>query len=194
MPSRMASFGHAEPGGSRHWPVGCATEPARSTVMPVEFRSRCDENDRINRHAKHSRPAGQPISDTRCRATIVRRGASWRSDVEVFVYKDHLTVREPGVGRWTIYGTEIRSVTHQSGPLRRMALAIEHAVSDFGSSVALTIELDHPVRKAIVEIRRDVPRPARMPFLEPAPLLPGAFNLGPANYWRLRRAWRASSR
>ncbi|MFL6144297.1 MAG: hypothetical protein ACJ72N_20840 [Labedaea sp.] len=110
------------------------------------------------------------------------------------MYEDHLTVREPGVGRWTIYGTEIRSVTHGSGPPRRMALAIEHAVSDFGSSVVLGIALDHPVRKAIVEIRRDVPRPGRVPFLEPAPLLLGVFSLGPARYWRLRRAWRANTR
>jgi hypothetical protein len=142
----------------------------------------------------HSGSAGQPISDTRCRATIVRRGASWRSDVEVIVYEDHLTVREPGVGRWTIYGAEIRSLTHQTGPLRTTALAIGHAVPDLGSSIALKLAPDHPVRQAIVEIRRDVPRPAGVPSLELASFWTGAFILGPARYWRLRRARRVNTK
>jgi hypothetical protein len=142
----------------------------------------------------HSGPADQPISDTRCRATIVRRRASTRADVEVTVFDDHLTMREPGVGRWTIYGAEIRSLTHQTGPLRSTALAIEHAVPDLGSLIALKVAPDHPVRQAIVEIRRDVPRPAGVPTLEPASFWTGAFILGPVRLWRLRQAQRINTR
>jgi hypothetical protein len=134
----------------------------------------------------------QPIAETRCRATIVRRGASVRATVQVTVFDDHLRMREPGVGSWTVCGAEIRSLTHQITPLRGPALAIEHAVPDLGSSIALTLVPDHPVRQAIVKIRRDIPRPPGIPSLELASFWTGAFILGPVRLWRLRRAQRVN--